>query len=906
MATIDTVRSSNLAILRTPISDAQATSIAAQIDAGALTIAQFNSSLILQARTSSIPALLIDQQFTGSINSTADIDGFTRQYTSALTQAQANAPGTSFAVAQLNAFQAIGADLAGNATFNQNFQAQYGTFVGAANASTSANDIQFINAAYQNTFGIQPAGTVIAQYTAALTALRAQYGSDLKAKGALLGQIVGEAVVNAPTSTITTSAANTLSSLASGGTFQAGPLGTNIVGGGVGSSVLLTTDIDTKSGTAFEAPLEITQSGATVQTLGASDNLTGNGKGATLNATLNSNTSVNPILNGIETVNLRTNTTSNLDLGRATGILTIAHDATVAGADLTVTNIKSITGVAVSNAAPGGTTDTLFQFQPAALAGATDTVKVALTNNGAATSASGTVNIAGLGVGVAETLDVTVSGVNRLVSLGSDATAAVGAVIGATNGATTYKFSGGGSVRVDTALLNATTVDGSGLTGAMRVSVDAAKDVTVTGGKGADNVTFGAGLTNADKYDGGDLRDTLSVSAGTGLSDGNGIKNVEILSVTGAAAFTFDNDKVTSIDAFVHNTTGAMVYQNVVGANAADVTKGLTITNTGAVDFQIKGAAALGANSDTVSVVIGSTSGAVATADNTVLQTAAGAATGALTFSNIEVLNFDVKADAANQTSTGTGAITAAAATTVTLKGGFAGEAFALSAGGAFGGQPLTSIDASTFTGNLTVSGNAFSQVIKAGSGNDVILTGGRAAFADATASDVLTGGAGQDQFQFATSDAALTGANLTTAAASIADGVSEITAISDLNLGGSTAGSFVDRIDLSVVGGANTAGTLGLNANVVTIANGGAVTAMTGTNLGTAVNAVVNGGVLAGPNAAGTVTAGLFSFGGETYLIASEGSVNNDNFGAVASADIIIRVTGVTGTLSVDDFAAF
>jgi len=87
-------------------------------------------------------------------------------------------------------------------------------------------------------------------------------------------------------------------------------------------------------------------------------------------------------------------------------------------------------------------------------------------------------------------------------------------------------------------------------------------------------------------------------------------------------------------------------------------------------------------------------------------------------------------------------------------------------------------------------------------------------------------------------------------------------------------------------------------------VVNGGAATALTGVNLGTAVNALVNSGILA--SAAGVVTAGLFTWGGETFLIASEGTTTTDNFGAVAGSDIIIKVTGVTGTLDASDFTAF
>lgn len=164
-------------------------------------------------------------------------------------------------------------------------------------------------------------------------------------------------------------------------------------------------------------------------------------------------------------------------------------------------------------------------------------------------------------------------------------------------------------------------------------------------------------------------------------------------------------------------------------------------------------------------------------------------------------------ANTAANTATGVTVTGDATTASIEIKGGATGVAFAHTLAGATGAA-LASIDGSAFIGNLTVAGNANSQVIKGGLGNDNISTGGRAAFADTVSADVLTGNAGADTFVFATADAALIGANLTTAAASTNDGYSEIVAITDLNLGGAVAGTAVDLINLATVGGANTAGT--------------------------------------------------------------------------------------------------
>ena len=124
------------------------------------------------------------------------------------------------------------------------------------------------------------------------------------------------------------------------------------------------------------------------------------------------------------------------------------------------------------------------------------------------------------------------------------------------------------------------------------------------------------------------------------------------------------------------------------------------------------------------------------------------------------------------------------------------------------------------------------------------------------------------------------------------------IVTITDLNLGGANAGTAVDKIDFT--GGA---GTLGVVAGGgFAIVNGGAATALTGLDLGAALNtAIADAGILG--SAAAVAKAGLFTWAGDTYLIATSNDTANNAFGAVAGEDIIIKVTGVVGTLDVSDF---
>ena len=166
---------------------------------------------------------------------------------------------------------------------------------------------------------------------------------------------------------------------------------------------------------------------------------------------------------------------------------------------------------------------------------------------------------------------------------------------------------------------------------------------------------------------------------------------------------------------------------------------------------------------------------------------------------------------------------------------------------------------------------------------------------------DTLTGGLGNDTFSFAAAtDGVLTAANITAldaAAAVAATNRGEIVTITDLNLGGANAGTRVDTIDF-------TGGPLGaVAAGGFAIVNGGAATALTGLDLGAALDtAIANVGIL-GSTVAGTAKAGLFTWAGDTYLIATSNDTLADTFGAKAGEDIIIKVTGVVGTLDVSDF---
>lgn len=668
-----------------------------------------------------------------------------------------------------------------------------------------------------------------------------------------------------------------------------------------GSAFTLTTGADMATANQFDAPTVVTQVGAQIDTLQSTDKLTGTGDNPTLNAILSTNVIATPTLSGIETINVQAQVGARtLNLSKAVGVKALNVDSSQQS--LTVQGVTSLVNVSVANGADVGPTemDTLIQFADSVVTGAADTAKVTLTNNGSALVASDQfINLRGTSAGGFETLEITATGANRIAEILSDVGVGLDVGAGATNSVRTIKVDGEGSLRVQNALTSTTTFDASANKGGVNVTLDNAGDITVTGGEGNDTFNLGANLTNTDKVDGGAGRDTVSVSAGTGLGVGNKVSNVEILRVNGAAtSFTFDNDDITTIDAIVHNVAGGvgMTYQDMAVAAAADATKGLTILDAGNLVYNLKGVGGLGSSDQGLYTTIGSSSAASA------LQTAGGVATGTLG-TDASSLTLDVKAFG-GQTALGTGIITADRATSITIKGGAATEAFTI-AGIAATNLVLNSIDASTFAGNLTVAGTGGAQAIKGGSGNDVLGTGGRAAFTGAELGDILSGGAGNDTFTFAVTDstsdtAGVTDVNGGVSGAFTAAQKALFTQITDLNLGGATAATQVDLLDLTAVNGAFTGAT-------TVVVNAGAATALAGVNFGTAVNAVLADlaglGALAASLPVGTTAvAGLFTWGGETFLIATH-DIGDATAGYTAGEDIIINITGVTGTLDAADF---
>lgn len=188
--------------------------------------------------------------------------------------------------------------------------------------------------------------------------------------------------------------------------------------------------------------------------------------------------------------------------------------------------------------------------------------------------------------------------------------------------------------------------------------------------------------------------------------------------------------------------------------------------------------------------------------------------------------------------------------------------------------ENLTYTGTEGFTGNgnalnNVITGNVGNDRLNGGGGGDTLIGGlGNDTLIGGSGVDVLTGGEGNDLFQYAS---VIEGRNTGTLTAALID------QITDLDLGGSDGGG-VDRIDLPFT--------------VRTVLDG--VTALTGSNLATALVTLFTSGVLART----ATTAGLFSYADHTYLIVTGPTAST----LFSNDDFIIDVTGYTGTLSIGD----
>jgi len=401
-------------------------------------------------------------------------------------------------------------------------------------------------------------------------------------------------------------------------------------------------------------------------------------------------------------------------------------------------------------------------------------------------------------------------------------------------------------------VLALTKIDASAATGAMTVKANTSLTggaFTFTGGSGNDTITFiddeFGTLIAGSQLDGGagtgdklGIFDTALTSVETAKI--NATKGFEVLGLN--AAITLDASTLTSIKSFSVDTTAltqvisSMATGSLTTVTAAAPTSLTLGTAVGVTDTGI----ALG-TSTSAAITVGTlvTTGIT----NVALSSNGTAAKTITTLTNSDNSSFTI---------TGAADLTIANA----LKGTTTGSV----------------VDASAFTGKLSVIGSAKNDIIKGGTGADTIQG---ATTNTANQADTLTGGAGADTFVF-------NGSSLANLMASSA-GTTAITKITDFVAG-------TDKIKLVDGVGPFTSITL---ASAQTIASAADLTAVYAGI--TAIGASTQGGAANGVPV--TVTAGAAA---GTYLY-----INDATAGVSNSTDTLINMTGITGTLAATDFVA-
>lgn len=616
----------------------------------------------------------------------------------------------------------------------------------------------------------------------------------------------------------------------------------------------LTTAIDTVTGTANNDT--ILGDFTATSTLNAGDQIAGAAGTDTLKMFGTYDSTKMPItVTGVEVLDVVVAADAALDFSSWTKAVTGVEKVVVENA--TLMSAKTITTTAgQSLSLATGATSAVTAGTVTWAGSATDT-SLSLTLNGYQAIAGGTAAALTVTGAAATTLNIaSTGGANKTGTFTGPTTVTSHVITG--DQKLTYAVAA-----ADAAALN--SINASATTGGVSADVSAAANkagFTFTGGTGNDTVKFAndqfTTLTAGTQIAGGDgtgdkigILDTALTTTEVGKI--NAATGFEVLGLN--AAITLDASTLTSIKQFSIDTTA-------LTQTISNLATGSTITLNAAAPTALTLAGALGVNDATVNLGTSSTTGNITattlttTGLTTVALTSNGSGTSANTITTL--------ANADNSTFT----VTGSANLTITnaLAGTTTGSVF----------------NASGMTGNLTsVTGSTKADVIKGGAGIDRIL--GAVANTDALGtsnrSDTLTGGAGVDTFVFsATSvtDAATAKINLYAESA----GTTAITKITDFVAG-------TDKIALVAGTTPFTSATVSTAQTITTAADLTAVyagiTAITASTATVASTAVI------------TVSAGAAA---GTYLY-----VNDATAGISNTADMLINITGVSGTIAATDF---
>jgi hypothetical protein len=592
--------------------------------------------------------------------------------------------------------------------------------------------------------------------------------------------------------------------------------------------------------------------------------------------------------------------TSSFAAPAAPTITTVAHTASVAEVLSTASQIDTVNATQFTGATSFSSDGSIGLVNFTGL-----TAAQSVTLNGGsggigagfgATVAAGTVNIAGGTTAGAVTITgaaLTAATINSTgaanVLGGIAATTATTVNINASTNLTTglvntaalstINVSGAAaSVTLGVLDTDVRTVNASGLTaGGVTLTLSDAAQV-VTGGAGNDVISTGTLGLLTGSVNAGAGTDRLVLTATADLDSaakGARYTGFEVLSV--GAALTANLDNIAGITAL--RTTGDATFTNVSATQAANI----TVTAAGTLNIGVTGAATAG-QVDTVALAINDGSSTVNTfaLATPVIANVEKLSINATDNYTITALTGALAVDAITLTGAATQGIITDAVTAANFRidGGAATGALTLNATGALVAVALTGGSAAD-----TLTGSAQNDVINGGAGNDNLLglagndtinggdgddiiTGGAGA-------DTLTGGAGADTFNYDVTEAFIIGTANTNRITDFVAGTDKI------RFGDDAGDVFTGITATAIILGA----TVTDNDSVATLAD-----VLTQIGTGTAVTA--------GANLSGVVYTFTTGAAAGTYL-----HINDDGSPAADAADILINITGLTGTISATDF---
>lgn len=497
-----------------------------------------------------------------------------------------------------------------------------------------------------------------------------------------------------------------------------------------GSTFTLTKGVDIINGTAGNDTIIADNTSTTVadRQLSAADQINGGAGTDTLKIYLDSvtpaTTTNQPTLTSIENVWINGGAITAYTAAAGTTGLTI--EAPVAGtAGVYTVNGQAVTLKDVLTANNTALTTTIVQD-----AAATATSQ-AITLNGVKGQGTGVHTLDASGAKIA-TLNLTATGNASTVTLANTGAGIKTLNIAGDKGLTLTENA--------TTAAAITKIDASTATGNIAVDTSLgakAAAFAFTGGAGNDKLTLAAGdlalLTSGAQLDGGAGTDTLVINDTTpAYAALNKAVGFEVLGL-GTTGATVDASQLTSIKSFSFGGVAAETINNLGAGSSVAITGAVTTATLGA---------ALGNTATDITL------GAATTAGFTV---------GTLTTTGLTTVSLTSNGTSANTIAT----LSNSDNTTLTIKGAADLTITSALAGGTTGSK----VDASAFTGKLSVTGSGLADILIGGSNDDVLTAGAGA--------DTLTGGAGKDKF-------VVTGSGITAATAdTITDFVTKVDTIS-------------------------------------------------------------------------------------------------------------------------------